>query len=492
MGVGVAAVMARGFKRKGRFIAALAVHSATPRHWSSFETSLFDEAADRILAAVESVRADEALQRELDRTKLLQSVGVAAASAMGLNELGTAVLRAIAQAAPLRMGMLMILEPEDVLRLVACRGCPSSLLPKIKEISLGNAGLLAVRSVKERRAFTHEDEVLTDERRRLIEEAGATETRYFTMPVQYGQRVMGTLTLTLDGRRPFREDEMATYRTITDVLGQAMENARLFEAEHTIAETLQETLISLPTQVPGVHYSRAYESATLSAGRVGGDFTDIFQVSQHVIGVALGDVSGKGVEAAVTTSLIRNTLRVHAVDGLPPGEIARKANQVMRRFTETDSFVTLWFGLLNTKTGQVRYVCAGHPPALVLEADGTVKELLCRDSILGAFDDASFFEHKTVLCGGERLVLYTDGATEARSPDGEFLGSDGLLSMVSSHAAVPTTLLANAIMGGLVQYSDGILRDDAAILAVEPISVRRACDPPAQLRAFDPDEPDAE
>ena len=251
----------------------------------------------------------------------------------------------------------------------------------------------------------------------------------------------------------------------------ALENARLFKEEHEIVERLQDTLIILPSHVPGIRFSRAYESATFEIGRVGGDFVDVFEICDDRVGIVLGDVSGKGIEAAVTTSLIRTTIRVHALDGLPPSHVASKTNRMMRRFTDTQSFVTLWLGILDTRTGQLRYVCAGHPPALIVSSDGDISRLDSRDPILGAFDQATFFESQTVLVSGDRLILYSDGVTEARSPRGDFLGEDGLIDAVGRYRDQETSTLSQAIMGDVRDVSEGVLRDDAAILVVEPVSL---------------------
>lgn len=272
----------------------------------------------------------------------------------------------------------------------------------------------------------------------------------------------------------FTEAEIDFVGKVASSLSLAIENARHYETEHRISETLQETLVVLPTHVEGIAFSRAYESATYEAGRVGGDFVDVFELHKNTVGIALGDVSGKGVDAAVTTSLVRTTLRVHAIDGLPPAALATKTNEVLRAFTQTESFITVWFGLLNTKTGHLRYVCAGHPPAIVLAASGEPRELQCADPILGAFDDAKFYECQTVLTPGDRLVLYSDGLTEARGPDGEFLDYEGVLNILRRRSDRPTTELANDIMDEVVEFSDGILRDDAAVLVVEPV---RLADP---------------
>lgn len=306
----------------------------------------------------------------------------------------------------------------------------------------------------------------------LIAMIGAHGRRWACAPVKARDKVIGAVLLGFTGERAFGDDEIGLYRAVGDQLGVGLENARLYEAEHNIAETLQETLVVLPRQVRGISFSRAYESATYQSGRVGGDFVDVFETHHPWVGITLGDVSGKGIDAAVMTSLIRTTLRVHAIDGLPASEVVGKANQVMHRSTDTGSFVTLWFGLLNTNTGQLRYVCAGHPPALVLSQDGQIAELRGGQPLLGAYEDVTYWEQQTVLTPGDRLLLYSDGVTEARSADGKFLDSAGLMQLLDARKDVETAELACELMRGVIGFSEGVLRDDAAILALEPVRVR--------------------
>jgi serine phosphatase RsbU (regulator of sigma subunit) len=152
--------------------------------------------------------------------------------------------------------------------------------------------------------------------------------------------------------------------------------------------------------------------------------------------------------------------------------VAAKTNQVMQRFTETESYVTLWFGLLNAETGQLRYISAGHPPAMVMSIHGEVRQIEGRNPILGAFENATFFECQTILVDGDRLILYSDGVTEARSPLGTFLGEEGLTQSLRMHSRSHTSTLSQAIMDDVRRHSDGLLRDDAAILTVEAVALQ--------------------
>lgn len=284
---------------------------------------------------------------------------------------------------------------------------------------------------------------------------------------------VGTVDFGFAEPRRFDDTTRDTLSRIVYAIASAIDNARLYEAEHNIAETLQDTLVALPERLTGVEYSSVYETATAEAGRVGGDFLDLFEVDDHTIGVVVGDVSGKGLDAAVITSLVRNTVRAHALDGLPPESVIAKTNTVVGRFTRSDAFVTMFFGLLDTESGELRYVSAGHPPALVVSPDGSAQELTCASPLLGALEAPEYTAAAVVMKPGERLVLYTDGVTEARSPErGAFYGHDCLERALQANAGRSTPELAAAIMADVLEFSYGVLRDDAAVLVVEPAALR--------------------
>jgi PAS domain S-box-containing protein len=291
---------------------------------------------------------------------------------------------------------------------------------------------------------------------------------YMVLPLKARGHNIGVLNLVWTKAHELNDYDVAFFESVADEVAVVLENARLYEVEHKIAETLQETLVVLPSDVPGVEFARAYLSATYQPGWVGGDFVDLFHIDQHEIGVVIGDVSGKGTEAAVMNSLVRNTLRAYALDGFSPGQICEKTNSVTHRFTDTEAFVTLFFGILDTRTGSLRYTAAGHPPALIVYGSGAVSELpVSGNAMIGAFEQIACSEQEFVLRRGDRLLLYTDGVIEARlSGSDELFGEERLQAAVEAHADEPTSQLPQALMDEVVAFSDGVLRDDAAILVV--------------------------
>lgn len=417
------------------------------------------------------IREAVLLRESLSRSDLLKELATAVASSLQTDELSARVLSVAQRRLGADLGVVYLLEgAEDGARESAHIGYESSELTASMPLDSDSLSARAlVGGQVQTGVSTSERPVLTP-----VPMPQLLDHRVVSVPMSARGQQVGTITLGFPGSRSFGDDEIALYRAVAEQLAVGLENARLYESERDIAETLQETLVVLPAHVPGVEFSRAYESSTYAAGRVGGDFVDIFEVHPEVVGISLGDVSGKGIDAAVTTSLVRTTLRVHALDGLPAEQVVEKANSVMRRFIQQDSFVTLWFGLLDVRTGHLRYVSAGHPPAFVLSPDGSLRELNCADPFIGAFSSARYTQQEERLARGERLVLYSDGLIEARSASGgELFGEERLQALLMGARETSTAELSQRLMDAVLEYSNGSLRDDCAVLVVEPTAVRR-------------------
>jgi sigma-B regulation protein RsbU (phosphoserine phosphatase) len=237
-----------------------------------------------------------------------------------------------------------------------------------------------------------------------------------------------------------------------------------------LARTLQRTLLppALPT-VPGLDVAAHYHIA--SPDEVGGDFYDLFPLTGETWGFFLGDVCGKGAPAAVVTSLTRYTLRTTAVHDPDPARVLQHLNAVMNSEDHGDDprFCTIIFGVLTPDAGGFTVTLAGggHPPALLLRADGTAEYLPTPGGeLVGALPDVHIATTSVRLAPRDTLLLYTDGLTEARvDTAGGRYGDDALLEFAT--ALGPTTAhIAGAALSELRDtFGDG-LDDDAAILAI--------------------------
>lgn len=244
----------------------------------------------------------------------------------------------------------------------------------------------------------------------------------------------------------------------------ALENARLYATERNIADTLQEALLAMPNRIAGIEFGYLYRSPT-EATRVGGDFYDLFELEHGKVGIIIGDVSGKGLEAATLTSLVKNTIRAYALEGYSPAQVIAKANELVVGASSPFLFTTVFFGMLDTETGHFTYCSAGHTHAIVKRKTCKTELLATSSPMVGAFAGLSYVDDEADIEKGDVLILYTDGVTEARC-GGELFGEERLMDLVKELKSINAKALPQAIFNELSARTGGRLSDDIAILTV--------------------------
>ncbi len=249
---------------------------------------------------------------------------------------------------------------------------------------------------------------------------------------------------------------------------EAKERAEASEREaRRLARTLQQTLIPpLPPSVPGLTLAAAYRPAG-HGSEVGGDFYDVFSVGVDDWVVTLGDVCGKGYEAAIVTALVRHTIRALCVGEERPSAVLSGLDEVLHHHP-TDRFCTA--ALLRLRRGpdgwSVTMSLGGHPQPVLVPADGRPRLWGEHGPLLGVTERPAFTDTTLQLRSGDVLLLYTDGVTEARNGDAMY-GEDRLLLTTGRHAGAPAALVA-AVVDEVVAFEDGTLRDDVALVAFGP------------------------
>ncbi|MGW7091942.1 PP2C family protein-serine/threonine phosphatase [Streptomyces sp. NPDC054874] len=271
-------------------------------------------------------------------------------------------------------------------------------------------------------------------------------------------------------RRAYEKELLRTRKAAEEAREQAeRDRARLQDA----LAVLQQSLLpaGLP-RMPGVESAAHYRAA--SPDQLGGDFYDLFPVDGTRFAFFLGDVCGKGPQAAAVTSLTRYTLRAAALHDPDPISALRTLNTVLHeRYTGGDPrYCTAVFGILepDSVTGRtaVRIASGGHPPALVLRADGTAEFLPTPGGVLiGILPSATFTAAATTLSPGDTLLLYTDGLTEARTGQDRatLYGDEALHIFSTDYAGKSPRAVIEALTGLLDSFGDG-LDDDTALLAL--------------------------
>ncbi len=299
----------------------------------------------------------------------------------------------------------------------------------------------------------------------LLMTLGATTV--ICVPISDGTASYGTLTLTRAADKgPFGVADLALAEELGRHLAIAIRVDRVFRQRSQVAEALQASLLParLPT-VPGLEFAAAYIGAT-QFQEISGDFYDVFKAGDNW-GIAVGDVCGKGQDAAAMTAAARHAIRALAHGHETPGDVLAAANGVLVAEDWEDRFVTASLAFLRQRGRrvQVRLGSCGHPGPAVVRADGRV-EILEGDGLpLGLFDDIEPGRMDLELNQGDVLFFYTDGVTEARGADLTFL-EDRLADELAAVAGRSAAEVVRAVQELVTTFSAGDLKDDVTILAV--------------------------
>ncbi len=292
---------------------------------------------------------------------------------------------------------------------------------------------------------------------------GHDEQRAFAfVPVVVGRRVFAVTVLAWDKPVPLATDDRLFIETVASQCGQALDRAQRYEAERTIAETLQRSV--LPETLPameGATVAARYLPGT-AAMDVGGDWFDTIPLADGRLGFVVGDVVGKGVQAASTMAQLRNGMRALTLDSSDPGTIVTKLNRLLDGYTDAP-FATLAFVTVDPLTYDATLISAGHLPPLVLAPGGEPHMLEgSRGLPLGVDPDTRYEPWSTTLEPGSVIVLYTDGLVERRDRSLD----EGLRLLVEAarDASFDPEQIVDLLIDRLIGGDDR--GDDVAVLAV--------------------------
>jgi len=236
-----------------------------------------------------------------------------------------------------------------------------------------------------------------------------------------------------------------------------------FDREHTVAEALQSSLMPVKPSRKNLDIGMVYQSAS-SISHLGGDYCDFIEMDNGRIAIVIGDVCGKGLEAATSTAMVKYMLRAFLSIGMDAAECLTRLNNVIIQQLAPDKFVTLCLAILDPNEHRLTIAMAGHPPPLVMEGNNELKIKLT-SLPLGVLPDYAYASETCSLVSGN-IILYTDGLIEARPAGGEPFGRPNLLSALRATEALPAQLLAESLLEQAIVYSGGAIKDDIALLAV--------------------------
>jgi PAS domain S-box-containing protein len=278
-----------------------------------------------------------------------------------------------------------------------------------------------------------------------------------------------------DSGAPIRDDQknligvVLVFRDISERKIVELERAEAYEREHRIAEDLQRALIRRPTGqfIPEIVVETLYQPA-LAEAKVGGDFFDIFQIDNHTVALIVGDVSGKGLEAASRTAEMKFALRTYLFESRNLAVALTKFNCFVHHSQSTskdyESFLCLTAALVDTAACTAEFCAAGSEEPLILSSEGIVKSIPVHGTPIGVDGEYTYIEQVVSLSKGDTIVLATDGITESRS-NGEFLGNDGFAKILEEIGpALPLDKTVNSVITRIAEFTDNRFADDICVL----------------------------
>lgn len=276
------------------------------------------------------------------------------------------------------------------------------------------------------------------------------------------------LMLRPDGAEPFDDVDLAFLARLASCLRDVLQGEQARYENRRISQALQSGMRNELQHVEGIDAQGVYSSATASAF-VGGDFYDLISLPGRRACVIMGDVSGKGVEAASVSAAVKTALGAYAWEGLAPARMVRSLNEFLLGFSRIETFATLFVGIIDLASSTITYCSAGHPPALLVRAGGQEMTLLdVQSGVVGAFHDIAYRDGSIGIGEGDVLLLYTDGTTEARDPSGAFFGEQGLRDMVmrESDPQKPYEGFLSRLLGTVEEFTGHKLEDDVAMVSL--------------------------
>ena len=221
----------------------------------------------------------------------------------------------------------------------------------------------------------------------------------------------------------------------------------------------------LPTTLPQLDGWEIAASWQPAAG-VGGDCYDAIAFGESRIAVSIADVVGKGIPAALLMSNLQAAVRAFATDGARPDELCQQVNRILCGNIAEGRFISFFYCVVDGTVGTLTYANAGHFPPILVRADGSVERLTEGGPVLGVFGDATYGQGAVQVSNGDRLVLFTDGITEARNPDDAEFGEERLIELAVSHRACSAPALQARLAEAVAAFASDGLQDDATLIVL--------------------------
>jgi PAS domain S-box-containing protein len=461
----------------GRAIGGLTLSFDEPREFSEEDVGFMLGAARQGAQALERARLDRIRRLAEERLSLLARAGGLLARSIDY----PTTLQTVADLVVPRLAdwaTVDILEPSGRIESLAIAHVDPEKVDLVREFRRRRPPELRAPTGVGHVIASGEPELITeitDEMLAAIDDPDALELveelqlrSAMIVPLAARGRVFGAMTyIWAESGNRYTEADLSLATTLAARIGLVIDNARLYRDQDQMARVLQKSILPPdPPAIDGAEMATLYRPARAGMD-VGGDFYDAFDIGGGEWAVALGDVVGKGADAAAVMGLVRHTIRATAIRERAPARILGIVNRVVARESLEDQFCTAVAGRLRPRDGQlIAWISvAGHPSPVILRADGSLEWIRRAGALLGVLDDPGLSDEEHRLGPGDTLVLYTDGVTEERGASGPF-GEEGLAAVLRSAVGASAAEIVGRIEEAVLAHGTGDPRDDIAILAV--------------------------
>ncbi|MBI2266130.1 MAG: GAF domain-containing protein [Armatimonadetes bacterium] len=285
------------------------------------------------------------------------------------------------------------------------------------------------------------------------------------VPLSLKDEAIGVAAVYTKDVRHFTEADINLLCTLANQAAIAIENARRYEEQYSIAQIIQKNLLPRKEfSIPGLEIAHKY----VPTREVSGDYFDVVQTAPGRWGLAIADVSGKGSQAALYAARGKYAWKAYALENHSPDLVISKLNRLLIPETPPEKFITMLYLIIDITKMELTFSSAGHEPALLYKsARGLMSSLHTDGMVLGVSDGAQYTKKRVKLGKGDLLILYTDGLSEARNKDGEIFGIRRLREIVTENADLSVGALANKIYNGVQRFARRqFLEDDLTLMVI--------------------------
>jgi len=453
---------------KGQAIGVMDIQSTQVDYFTRDQQSVLTLMASRLATAIENARLFERVRSQADTLLVLNEVGREANSILVVEDLLRRAAQLMKRVIDYQiLGILLFDEGEKVYRHRLEMKYGQSAQGKLRVTP--NEGIVGTAIATEKPVRV--GDVTLDPRYIMVNPETRSE---LAIPMLHQGRVVGVLDLESPQVNYFTEEHQQTLMILAAHLAVSLENARLYEKlakdearmerELTAAQRLQTALLR---PVPDTDYGLDITARILSAREVCGDLYDFLTYGTQQLGVALGDVSGKGSAAALYGAVATGILRSLSPHKLQPSELLRQLNQLVSDRRVEGRYMTICFATWQKSRRKLRLANAGQTQPLLWK-DGHVEQIKISGFPIGIFDDATYEEWSVRLKPGDILLFFSDGLTEAVNREGKFFGAHRIKECLAANSRLSSSKLADRLLEDVEEFTQGgAITDDRSLVVMK-------------------------